>query len=289
VFGTYDADFRHYDPTSGRWLSPDPAGSAAVDLTNPQSLNRYAYVGNNPTSLIDPSGFCPGCAPGQQTQGCTNMVCADNPATFCGLPYCGWNLLNLDSEYDEFDLQQIPSQQVAAINVLIGFDPNGQPPVYYVEGIPAANLLDYFDSSETYGPNTNNNGVCSESDKQIVRDASVNALFQLNPAQNESNNITPLNFNFARVINPTAVSTTGWTSAFTTHGTSIESPRIPGQNVFVVKMYSDPTLGNTIAVIYPTSSLKHYLQWPIYELGGHVNANNARTYMGCPASSGGQH
>jgi RHS repeat-associated protein len=61
--GRMTPTFRHYDPTSGRWLSPDPAGSAAVDLTNPQSLNRYAYVGNNPTTLTDPSGLCPNCPP----------------------------------------------------------------------------------------------------------------------------------------------------------------------------------------------------------------------------------
>jgi len=40
----------------GRWLSPDPAGLGAVDPANPQTWNRYAYVGNNPLSLIDPLG-----------------------------------------------------------------------------------------------------------------------------------------------------------------------------------------------------------------------------------------
>jgi hypothetical protein len=34
-----------------------PAGLAAVDPTNPQSWNRYSYVGNNPLSSIDPSGL----------------------------------------------------------------------------------------------------------------------------------------------------------------------------------------------------------------------------------------
>src|SRR5271157_1797468 len=50
--------FRFYSPGLGRWLSPDPAGG---DPTNPQSLNRYPYVLNNPTTLTDPVGLqgCP--------------------------------------------------------------------------------------------------------------------------------------------------------------------------------------------------------------------------------------
>jgi len=36
---------------------PDPAGLAAVDLTNPQTWNRYAYVGNNPLNAVDPLGL----------------------------------------------------------------------------------------------------------------------------------------------------------------------------------------------------------------------------------------
>ena len=52
---------REYHNTHGSWLSPDPAGLAAVDLSNPQTWNRYAYVGNNPVSFIDPLGLsdCP--------------------------------------------------------------------------------------------------------------------------------------------------------------------------------------------------------------------------------------
>jgi RHS repeat-associated protein len=49
--------FRHYSPGQGRWISPDPAGLAAVDPTNPQTWNRYAYVANNPLSFVDPSGL----------------------------------------------------------------------------------------------------------------------------------------------------------------------------------------------------------------------------------------
>jgi RHS repeat-associated protein len=55
--GVYDFMFRRYDSTSGRWLSPDPAGWAAVNTADPQSLDRYAYVENNPMSMIDPLGL----------------------------------------------------------------------------------------------------------------------------------------------------------------------------------------------------------------------------------------
>ncbi|HXE91481.1 MAG TPA: RHS repeat-associated core domain-containing protein [Terriglobales bacterium] len=48
------AIFRHYGSTLGRFYQPDPlAGSVA----NPQSLNRYAYVLNDPSNLVDPLGL----------------------------------------------------------------------------------------------------------------------------------------------------------------------------------------------------------------------------------------
>ena len=49
--------FRQYSSELGRWMHPDPAGLAAVDPSNPQSWNRYAYVLNNPLALIDPLGL----------------------------------------------------------------------------------------------------------------------------------------------------------------------------------------------------------------------------------------
>ncbi|MGB6973102.1 MAG: RHS repeat-associated core domain-containing protein [Terracidiphilus sp.] len=56
--GLYRTIFRQYAANNGRWLSPDPyAGS--YDPTNPQSMNRYAYVGNNPMNYSDPAGLFP--------------------------------------------------------------------------------------------------------------------------------------------------------------------------------------------------------------------------------------
>jgi len=40
---------RYYDPTTGRYLRTDPFG---------EGLNLYAYVFNNPSTLIDPLGLC---------------------------------------------------------------------------------------------------------------------------------------------------------------------------------------------------------------------------------------
>ena len=62
------ADFLNREYSSaqqGRWLSPDPMGMDAADLSDPQSWNQYAYVNNVPLTTIDPSGFGPELPSGQ--------------------------------------------------------------------------------------------------------------------------------------------------------------------------------------------------------------------------------
>ena len=54
--GLDHAMFRQYSSTQGRWMSPDPY-NGSYDFSNPQSFNRYAYVKNNPLSMVDPSGL----------------------------------------------------------------------------------------------------------------------------------------------------------------------------------------------------------------------------------------
>ena len=56
----YDFLYREYHPTQGRWIQPDPAGLAAVDISNPQSWNRYGYVRNSPLASVDVNGLCSG-------------------------------------------------------------------------------------------------------------------------------------------------------------------------------------------------------------------------------------
>ena len=48
---------RHYSPGQGRFTTVDPIGMGAVSVDNPQSMNLYAYAGNNPVDFVDPSGL----------------------------------------------------------------------------------------------------------------------------------------------------------------------------------------------------------------------------------------
>lgn len=57
VAGLFDFPAREYS-TQGRWPHPDPSGLASVSLSDPQTLNRFAYVRNNPLALVDPNGLC---------------------------------------------------------------------------------------------------------------------------------------------------------------------------------------------------------------------------------------
>ena len=57
VIGIYDFQYREYNPNQGRWSSPDPAGRGAVDPSNPQTWNRYAYVANNALTSTDALGL----------------------------------------------------------------------------------------------------------------------------------------------------------------------------------------------------------------------------------------
>jgi RHS repeat-associated protein len=52
--GLYNYNARLYDPVIGRFISTDPYVQAPFD---PQTLNRYSYVRNNPLIYVDPSGY----------------------------------------------------------------------------------------------------------------------------------------------------------------------------------------------------------------------------------------
>ena len=81
---TGDDDFgaRYYTFRLGRWLSADwssvPAPVPYANLTNPQTLNLYAMVSDNPESFVDLTGHgCEITAPGGIT--CTNVMAINRP------------------------------------------------------------------------------------------------------------------------------------------------------------------------------------------------------------------
>jgi RHS repeat-associated protein len=48
---------RFYSAAQGRFTQVDPIGMRAVSLSDPQSLNLYSYVANDPVNFVDPSGL----------------------------------------------------------------------------------------------------------------------------------------------------------------------------------------------------------------------------------------
>ncbi len=51
--GLYYYNARYYDPSLGRFLTPD---TIVQSPSNPQTFNRYTYANNNPVNNIDPDG-----------------------------------------------------------------------------------------------------------------------------------------------------------------------------------------------------------------------------------------
>jgi RHS repeat-associated protein len=54
--GLDNAVNRNYSPGLGRFLQVDPIGVSSSNLSNPQSLNLYAYGTNDPINSVDPTG-----------------------------------------------------------------------------------------------------------------------------------------------------------------------------------------------------------------------------------------
>jgi RHS repeat-associated protein len=55
--GLDHTQFRQYASALGRWTSPDPLGLRAANLSDPQSLNGYGYVRDEPLDFADPWGL----------------------------------------------------------------------------------------------------------------------------------------------------------------------------------------------------------------------------------------
>ena len=85
--GNDNAVNRVYVPGQGRFLQTDPAGISAIAVWSPQSLNAYAYAGNDPINQIDPSGLFripAGCAQDRDEKGRLAFEADGRPKVVCG-------------------------------------------------------------------------------------------------------------------------------------------------------------------------------------------------------------
>jgi RHS repeat-associated protein len=87
---------RYYDPTIGRFISPD---TIVPNPVNPQSLNRYTYCLNNPLKYVDPSGHQEGKP--------VNPYTID-PILLTGISREGWQ--RLVDEYDAWLVSLRPTE-----------------------------------------------------------------------------------------------------------------------------------------------------------------------------------
>jgi len=62
--GLYNYGARYYSPGLGRFMTPDwsarPTPIPYANIFDPQTLNLYNFGRNNPLSMRDPDGHCPG-------------------------------------------------------------------------------------------------------------------------------------------------------------------------------------------------------------------------------------
>jgi RHS repeat-associated protein len=115
----YDFLAREYHPTWGRWLNPDPAGLAAVDPSNPQSWNRYAYVTNNPLALTDPTGLGD-CAPSDGA--CQAAAAQMNGAIYSYMSNLALESFDLRTEFGMLEVPVVTAKWVQPYQVTVTID-----------------------------------------------------------------------------------------------------------------------------------------------------------------------
>jgi RHS repeat-associated protein len=132
---------RYYNSRLGRFMSAD---HLAGDIGNPQSLDRYAYVGNSPVNYTDPTGmFRSPCASKGGMSFCDwgdNNCIVDFASADCGGP-----LFNL--EVENGDVAQCPNNSCP-----IGLIYNDQG-FGYLAPLQTSNATVYFYCSGLFGGN----------------------------------------------------------------------------------------------------------------------------------------
>jgi RHS repeat-associated protein len=105
---------RYYGNAMGRFLTPDPGGTAA-DASDPGSWNRYAYVGGDPVNFADQTGRirnivgnCGDLVNGQPQDGCDDDGGGDYEGGNCTYDTLGFEENPLCSDYVPPSARQKP-------------------------------------------------------------------------------------------------------------------------------------------------------------------------------------
>ncbi|HEV2287921.1 MAG TPA: RHS repeat-associated core domain-containing protein [Candidatus Acidoferrales bacterium] len=109
---------RYYGSSMGRFMTTDPVLITTERLMNPQQLNLYAYVANNPFRFIDPTGEILQCVGDAESQ----KQCFSDLQQIAG---DAANRLSMDAKtgvvsFDTKDLDLSKNEGAALVNDLVG-------------------------------------------------------------------------------------------------------------------------------------------------------------------------
>jgi RHS repeat-associated protein len=116
--GLYNFGARYYHETHGRFMTTDPVVITTERLINPQQLNLYAYVANNPLRYIDPTGEILQCVGDDKSR----SQCFSDLQQIAG---DAANRLSMDAKtgvvsFDTKDLDLSKNAGAALVNDLVG-------------------------------------------------------------------------------------------------------------------------------------------------------------------------
>ena len=146
---------RHYSSTMGRFMSPDwssnPISIPFARLDNPQTLNLYGYVGNNPLSRFDSNGHLDCSGGALQDVACAVTAAAKKVWNWLSSGGDGGSSQQTSVTFTQQDNLTPGQMGMSRRDALAGAIPNHSPDFY-----SASLQFGYVSRSVSYVPSTKN-------------------------------------------------------------------------------------------------------------------------------------